>query len=283
MRPGITLRTLEEGYKDSAMTTENTLTFGFGENWRQFIDRCFDDGREAKSREHILRFLKLDSLAGKTFLDVGCGSGLSSLAALRAGAEEVISFDVDPKSVASTQYLRKREGEPNRWRVLSGSVLDEQFVSKLPRADIVYSWGVLHHTGSMWQAISNTVSLMKNRESLFYLAIYEKRRSSKRWLTAKEFYNRAPVPIRRSMDYSYGTYLLALDLLCHRKLPWTVVASYRNSRGMDFMTDVRDWLGGLPFEFASPDEILEFMQKFDLSLTRIATGEANAEYLFVRK
>ena len=73
--------------------------------------------------------------------------------ARRLGAT-VTSFDYDPQSVACTRELRRRYfPDDAAWTVTEGSVLDRAFVDGLGTFDIVYSWGVLHHTGAMWDAI----------------------------------------------------------------------------------------------------------------------------------
>ena len=61
--------------------------FAFGSNWHRFIERDFSEARAQAAQLHLLDFLKMTSLQGRRFLDVGCGSGLHSLAALRAGAQ----------------------------------------------------------------------------------------------------------------------------------------------------------------------------------------------------
>ena len=99
--------------------------------------------------------LEMDDLTGKTFLDIGSGSGLFSLAARRLGAK-VHSFDFDSNSYGCTMELRKRyfDGDGN-WKVEQGSALDRNYIESLGKFDIVYSWGVLHHTGAMWTALEN--------------------------------------------------------------------------------------------------------------------------------
>ena len=88
-----------------------------------------------------------------TFLDVGCGSGLHSPAALTAGAKRIVSFDLDSDSVETSRRLWELVGKPKNWVICQGSILDHEFVTTLEPADIVYSWGVLHHTGDMWTAL----------------------------------------------------------------------------------------------------------------------------------
>ena len=123
----------------------DTVTFSFGANWLNYLDTvtATELGAAGKS---LVALLGVESLHGKTFLDIGCGSGLFSAAAKALGATRVISIDVDPLSVAATEQLREKSPGNSSWQILHGSILVESFAHSLPRADIVYSWGVLHHT-----------------------------------------------------------------------------------------------------------------------------------------
>src|SRR4051812_9075894 len=164
--------------------------FGFGRNWQRYVSEYLTPEREKIAADSLRDLLEVD-LSGRSFLDIGCGSGLFSLCAHKAGAREVISLDVDPDSVASTKLLRERSGEPGNWRVLHGSILDEAVVADLPQAEVVYSWGVLHHTGDMWPAIRNAASLVAPGGT-FCIAIYnrvtEGRIDSERWFKIKRRY-----------------------------------------------------------------------------------------------
>src|SRR2546421_3606687 len=162
--------------------------FRFGENWQRYVSEYLTPERERIAAESLASLIESD-LSGKVFLDIGCGSGLFSLCAHRAGAREVISFDVDRDSVAATRSLHESVGAPESWRVIHGSILDEDLVESLPRADVVYSWGVLHHTGEMWLAIRNAAGLVAEG-GLFCIAIYNRATGkfpsdSERWLPVK--------------------------------------------------------------------------------------------------
>jgi 2-polyprenyl-6-hydroxyphenyl methylase/3-demethylubiquinone-9 3-methyltransferase len=76
--------------------------FAFGENWRKFSEQlqAQDYFAAKKSLEELIPNLK-----NKTFLDVGCGSGLFSIAASALGASKVLGFDIDEESVSTSQKL----------------------------------------------------------------------------------------------------------------------------------------------------------------------------------
>lgn len=97
--------------------------FDFGRNWQRFLERL-DEPRITDSMRCLRESLGVDDLAERSFLDIGSGSGLSSLAAHCLGARRVVSFDYDEDSVACTRELHSREGAPNTWRVEHGSALD---------------------------------------------------------------------------------------------------------------------------------------------------------------
>jgi SAM-dependent methyltransferase len=265
---------------------EEALRFGFGANWADYLEKHFSEEHLAIAQRHLLNFLKLDDLKGRSFLDIGCGSGLHSLSAWRAGARPLFSFDYDPQSVATTRLLRKLEGDPADWQVVQGSVLDEAFMATVPKADVVYSWGVLHHTGEMWRAIANAGSRLQDN-SLFYIALYATDAftdpTPEYWLNIKREYNRAPVVKKRWMDWKYAWNHSIRDNLKAGKNPLTFIRAHKKSRGMSYWHDIRDWLGGYPMEFAGNKETEIFCrERLSQSLLNIKAGEANTEFLFCR-
>ena len=264
--------------------SEEDLRFGFGKNWADFVDAHFDEERIATAQTHLLRFLKLPHLNGKRFLDIGCGSGLHSLAALRAGADSVVSFDYDGDSVATTKRLRTFAGEPHHWQVMRGSVLDREFMLSLEPADVVYSWGVLHHTGDMWRAVENAALPMTDT-GVLYIALYSSDvyldPPPEYWLRVKRRYNRAGRLTKRWMEWNYAWRDLIYPEMKNKRNPLRTIASYAKSRGMSYWTDVRDWLGGYPMEFAGNSETKTFCrERLGLELINISAGQGNTEFLF---
>jgi 2-polyprenyl-6-hydroxyphenyl methylase/3-demethylubiquinone-9 3-methyltransferase len=191
------------------------------------------------------------------FLDIGSGSGLSSLAARRLGAR-VVSFDYDPKSVECTTALREQffPHDPD-WRVEQGSILDRGYLEKLGRFDIVYSWGVLHHTGAMADAVDNASQLVLP-PGMLILALYRKTPLCSFWALEKRWYCRASL---RAQAFARGLYvgLMRLGFALLRRDFRTYITDYRSKRGMDYIHDVHDWLGGFPYESISPEDVAKTM------------------------
>lgn len=261
--------------------------FEFGKNWSNFL-RVLDDDRIERAVASLKALLGVSDLTGATFLDVGSGSGLFSLAAHKLGGR-VRSFDYDPASVACTAELRHRfgSGGPD-WIVERGSILDEEFLAGLGQFDYVYSWGVLHHTGSMWEAIRNAAGLVAPGGTLA-IAIYNDQGAwSKRWARLKRFYCSG----RLGKVVLSGTYIpaviarqLAADLFWLRN-PLKRYTDYRTHRGMSVWHDWFDWLGGYPFEVAKPEEIFQFGIRNGFEMTNMTTCGGSVgcnEFVFRRR
>ncbi len=265
------------------MATEE-VTFSFGKNWEDFIQKNYSDERVAIAQNHLLGFLERQDLQGVSFLDIGCGSGIHSYAAFRAGAAKITSIDVDPYSVKTTQKIREMAGNPPSWQVLHGSVLDAEFMSSIEPVDLVYSWGVLHHTGDLWNAVNNAATRIKS-SGLFYIALYEKTAESDYWIGIKKKYNAASDLNKRMMELAHVyRHFIAGRRPAQLKESLDYIRTYKINRGMSFMTDIRDWLGGWPYEPSTPEEVTDFcVNKLGLLKQKIQTGEANIEYLFQKK
>lgn len=262
------------------------LVFAFGRNWQRFVDAGIDQGRIDAAVEALRRLLVCDDLRGRTFLDVGCGSGLSSLAALELGAERVLAFDPDPHAVAAARALRAQAGDPGRWQITQGSILDPAFVATLAPADVVYAWGVLHHTGDLWAAIARCAGLVRPG-GLLAIAVYNDVTraigSSRQWWHVKRFYNRAPAVVQRVLELAVIAERTVRDLAVLRdpRRRWR-----RRERGMRYRHDVRDWLGGFPYEYASPGRVFAYVHDTcGLELCYLATGEGHVcnEFTFRRR
>jgi SAM-dependent methyltransferase len=234
--------------------------FAFGKNWTRLLTSLSD--KQIEQATGAVSALVGRDLKDKTFLDIGSGSGLSSLAARRLGAR-VCSFDYDAQSVACTEELRRRffAGDA-AWTVTQGSVLDEPFLATLGRFDVVYSWGVLHHTGHMWSAIENAARLVR-AGGLFVIGIYNfrgGRRGTATWTRLKHWYCSAPRWQQVAWESAYMTWDL-VSMAAVGRNPIRMIRQYHSNRGMSWRHDAIDWLGGYPYEAATPGEILEFVSR----------------------
>jgi len=265
---------------------ESIPRFEFGQNWHDFVTQSFGEGRVEISKQHLLDFLNRKNLEALDVIDIGCGSGLHSIAALQAGAKRVHSFDCDPKSIEATKLIRDRVGNPDNWSVEQGSVLDGVYMESLPQFDLVYSWGVLHHTGAVWSAIGNAASRVKPGGA-FYIALYSADMHTdpppEFWLAVKKRYVSSNWLTKRLMELWYiRRFHIGRNILNIPKFLETV-RNYKQNRGMSFMTDQRDWLGGWPMEFVRDREAVDFIENLGFKLEKMITGKANTEFLFTRK
>lgn len=245
--------------------------FAFGRNWTSFLAEV-DEPAIAAAEQALCDLLQVDSLSGLRFLDVGCGSGLSSLAARRLGAR-VHSFDFDADSVSATRKLRERFApDDGDWRVEQGSATDADYLASLGTWDVVYSWGVLHHTGAMWKAIS-LVSDRVATGGLFALAIYnDQGLQSRIWQAIKRAYVRIPalrpLLIAASAPALWGPSLVKAAVNLQLSQWW---AGYKGERGMSRWHDLLDWVGGYPFEVASVQSIDSYCSDRGFALEKVIT------------
>jgi len=265
--------------------------FAFGANWQGFLS-VLDEERIGEAERSLRESLELADLRDLTFLDIGSGSGLFSLAAMRLGASRVHSFDVDPVSVACTAELRERHAaRTGKWTVETGSALDANYVQALGKWDIVYAWGVLHHTGNMADALKIASSAVAPGGRLFISIYNDQGRLSRVWRQVKRTYNRLPHPLQK--PYAVAV-IVPFELMSAGKAvitlqPQRYVRSwtqYKRSRGMNRWHDLIDWVGGYPFEVARPEWVFEFLKQRGFILTKLRTcggGLGCNEYVFVRR
>ena len=258
------------------------LRFKFGANWLRFLSTV-DEDRIREAVASLSRMLKVEDLGGKRFLDIGCGSGLFSLAARRMGAT-VQSFDFDGESVACTRELKRRfSSDDGGWAIEQGSVLDASYVRSLGEFDVVYSWGVLHHTGDMMTALENA-TIPVSRGGRLYIAIYNDQGIlSAFWKQVKKTYCTGALGRGAVLSVFVPLFFLrsvAVGLIKYGN-PVAQFSRYENQRGMSIYHDWIDWLGGYPFEVATPEWVENFYSARGFKLHTSTTTRSHGPNQFV--
>jgi SAM-dependent methyltransferase len=236
--------------------------FKFGQNWASF-SRQLDEARVEEAITSLTSLFGENALKGKSFLDIGCGSGLFSIAASRLGAQPIVGIDVDPVSVDTSRinFSHWVDGKPTA-SFLQASVLDTGQMKSLGTFDAVYSWGVLHHTGNMTQALVTAAQCVRPGGFLM-IAIYNRHWSSPIWKWIKWLYNKAGSTGQRLLIWIFIPIIFLAKWLVTFKNP------FKMKRGMDFMHNVIDWVGGYPYEYASVDEMKTFLKQLGFEILQV--------------
>ena len=272
---------------DAAKLLDQGTHFAFGKNWASYAQLVTE--ARVQAAVDSLRKLIGGSLEGKSLLDIGCGSGLHALAALRLGASEVVAIDIDSDSVATALQLLQSNAPRQGWSVRSGSVFD---LEKNPPGvfDVVYSWGVLHHTGAMYRALRAAAALVAPGGQ-FIFALYRWTPLCWLWKSEKRWYAAAGPTAQARARATYVALFRAVFALRRRGSFSGYLADYRQRRGMDFYHDVHDWLGGWPYESISPAQTDRFMTGLGFQRVRAFTaagvnvglfGSGCDEYVYTR-
>ena len=210
--------------------------FQFGENWDSY-SRLLDDQRIDQAARDLSRFLGVSDLTGQRFLDIGSGSGLHSLAAFLLGAEHVTAIDLDPSSVATTHRVLSKYMPGRDFDCRQLSVFDAT-TAELGQFDIVYSWGVLHHTGAMHEAIESASRLVADN-GLLALALYRETVLCNFWKVEKRLYSKMPAWLQALLVKAYSAKSQLGFVLKGRDFR-QYLAEYKQQRGMDYEHDIHD-------------------------------------------
>ncbi len=253
--------------------------FDFGLNWKDYSDNAFNEARFEDAKSSLRALFDRESFEDLSFLDVGCGSGIFSIAAHQLGAKPVCGIDISHYSIETCNKNSKILGPAKSLPTFQqADVLDASKMAQIGQYDLVYAWGSLHHTGSLWTALEEVTRHVKQAGTLA-LAVYHKHWTSPVWLVIKKFYNRAPKWAQRIMIFFFYPVLFGAKFAITGKNP------LKMRRGMDFYYDVVDWIGGYPYEYALPQEIIDFLHARGFQLRALypaAVPTGNNEFVFRR-
>jgi 2-polyprenyl-6-hydroxyphenyl methylase/3-demethylubiquinone-9 3-methyltransferase len=238
--------------------------FRFGDNWASYAGGI-DAEAIAEAERGILRLISREELAARNFLDIGCGSGIHALAAARLGAKRILAVDIDPRSVETTRALLSARASHAFWNAETISVFDLD-PAEVGTFDVVYSWDVLHHTGDLDTAMRRAAALVAPG-GLFAFALYRRTHCDRLWTAEKRWYASAS-PRAQRLAQSLYTALFKVALAATGRSFAAYVAKKKRERGMEFAHDVRDWLGGYPYETIAPEEVERLMRELGLSEVR---------------
>lgn len=255
---------------------KSKITFSFGKNWQDLL-KVIDEDSLLLSRKDIERWFsgRID-LRGKDIIDVGSGSGMHSLVFHSMSPAKLFSFDHDHNSVAATKSLWEKAGSPSDWTIQHGSILNKNYLRGLGTYDLVYSWGVLHHTGSMWEGIRNASEMVKPG-GYFLISIYQGVKTYEFDLALKEKYNGSSAFGKKRLEWTEYILPLMKQRMKRRRNPFGW--NEKKARGMDVYHDIVDWLGGLPYEVASDEQIVNFLLPIGFTLIEKDMSEACGTYL----
>jgi SAM-dependent methyltransferase len=268
--------------------------FNFGDNWRRLV-KVISEDKLKYAIQDIQSFMAPESISGKSFLDIGCGSGLHAVAAWRLGAREVTTVDLDPKSLKHVQQLKKVFNIPDSfpWTHYVGNIASLEGLDNVSLSDVVYSWGVLHHTGDMWSSINNASSFVKTN-GYFYIMIYRDAYLAPFWKYLKKAYTFGPSFLRLILRGFFVSLFFMLLLAKHRSISKVKqrIRDYDRNRGMSWYIDIVDWIGGYPFEWASASQVCDYLASSGFKLQKIyppvspqpvgLLGTGSYQYLFAK-
>jgi 2-polyprenyl-6-hydroxyphenyl methylase/3-demethylubiquinone-9 3-methyltransferase len=260
------------------MDNRDNSSFDFGKNWKKYSDNALDSSRFEEAFTSLVQLAGEGEIAGKSFLDIGCGSGLFALSASKAGACRVTGIDVSLNSIETSLQNQQRFLPHSEINFQHKSIFDQD-IKELGKHQVVYSWGVLHHTGSMWNAFDVTMELVEDRGMLI-VAIYNKHWSSPLWKIIKRFYNISPKIVQKIMICIFCGIIAIAKFLVTGKNPFA-----RKKRGMTFYYDVIDWVGGYPYEYASKNEIVNYVEAKGFKLQKFVKASVPTgcnEYVFIK-
>ena len=236
--------------------------FAFGKNWLDYSLKI-DERKISQAVKDLQKISGREAFDGLSFLDIGCGSGLHSLAAIRMGASKVFGVDIDLDSVEASRQTIARFAPKSDAEFKAVSIFD--MPSEIyGNFDVVYSWGVLHHTGDMYRALKCASSLVAPG-GLLLIALYRKTLLCGLWRHIKSWYTSATPKAQKRARYIFISLHRLIKIIQGKSLE-RYIKTYDSNRGMDYFNDVHDWMGGFPYESITPKECYKFFTNLGFAL-----------------
>jgi ubiquinone/menaquinone biosynthesis C-methylase UbiE len=205
---------------------------------REFYDKHWTTEKYlpaiTRKQHHLHLIFGEEKIKGKCIVDCGSGSGITSLAFRKLGAAHVIGLDQSQNDVNFATQKAQEYGVSN-CSFWVKNLLDEQsLTTDLPfkTFDIVYSFGVLHHTSDPQKAFRNIAKLMKD-DGLLCVGLYLKTPLTSFFDILGKLYRKSPPFIQDLWRKCIESFLFCYDT-CKGKRPHDVE---------NIQSEVHDWFG----------------------------------------
>jgi 2-polyprenyl-6-hydroxyphenyl methylase/3-demethylubiquinone-9 3-methyltransferase len=238
--------------------------FAFGKNW-DLYSRQINPQHVENSKKDLIGLIQFESLEGMTVLDIGSGSGIHSLSMMLLGCRDLVSLDYDSDSVSTTKRILSDKIFKGDFQVIQADILKHIPELDGRTFDLVYSWGVLHHTGDMMKGIDRSIGYVKPG-GLIALALYRKTLFCSIWRIEKLVYSKSPKFLQNLIQKFYELVFALQTYLKTGKTFGSYKRGYLQKRGMEFSSDVHDWLGGYPYESIDPKYLIKYMEQLGFTM-----------------
>jgi len=130
---------------------------------REYFDEV--EARKYFVEPHIPRFAEFEKWRGKKVLEIGCGIGTDTMNFARHGAW-VTAVDLSERSLTVARQRAEVFGLQQKIRFYHGSAEELRSVVPAEPFDLIYSFGVIHHTPRPERAIAELAHFSRRGTTL---------------------------------------------------------------------------------------------------------------------